>query len=571
MDFKELFEEISQAQKLTKQDLICFEEKASATRACVSVMDEILKDVQPFLEAEYKDVSEEFKEDVNAKITALTERLNNLDTTDGDELARLNYIIGRHGEERHSHEATSTQLVVRISELEEELRRKDQMYINLQQTSTEQIKSLEMLKTELYKQTKLLTKEIQDRNEQMQKQESETDKLLKLVAEKQFKMDKEKFDADLKAKEDELKSLRKEYKNKESQLKTTFQSYNATKTSLEEFESKESSWEEERRSLSKMKNEYQSKFEMEEAKNAQLQSEVEQLTEQNKLLHESTIQNEMKMQSQMSDYQSVVDTTKELKEKVAEYHQEIQQFKKEKKVLVREIQKLRAESQSKDETIDALHQEKDKMKTRHKSKIEEIKLRNAEVKTKYETMFSDVDARLNKVHHDVDARNEILRNASLEMLIRNSPDLAHQERLVQANNFLDGVLPDLNHHLNQDSGDVTGLFMSIETLRRFCLRLLKDKAIYSKKLNNLRAVGVYSVAFSEVPLGFTPVPTDDQQNLIVESVESESSADFQGVLPGSIIVSIGSTNIENKGSFVGTQTFAMALTSLPIEFSFRPL
>ena len=71
----------------------------------------------------------------------------------------------------------------------------------------------------------------------------------------------------------------------------------------------------------------------------------------------------------MSDYQSVVDTTKELKEKVAEYHQEIQQFKKEKKVLVREIQKLRAESQSKDETIDALHQEKDKMKTRHKSKI----------------------------------------------------------------------------------------------------------------------------------------------------------------------------------------------------------
>jgi len=523
------------------------------------------------LEAEYKDVSEEFKEDVNAKITALTERLNNLDTTDGDELARLNYIIGRHGEERHSHEATSTQLVVRISELEEESRRKDQMYINLQQTTTEQIKSLEMLKTELYKQTKLLTKEIQDRNEQMQKQESETDKLLKLVAEKQFKMDKEKFDADLKAKEDELKSLRKEYKNKESQLKTTFQSYNATKTSLEEFESKEASWEEERRSLAKMKNEFQSKFEMEEAKNAQLQSEVEQLTEQNKLLHESTITNEMKMQSQMSDYQSVVDTTKELKEKVAEYHQEIQQFKKEKKVLVREIQKLRAESQSKDETIDALHQEKEKMKTRHKSKVEEIKLRNAEVKTKYETMFSDVEARLNKVHHDVDARNEILRNASLEMLIRNSPDLAHQERLVQANNFLDGVLPDLNHHLNQETGDLTGLFMSIETLRRFCLRLLKDKAIYSKKLNNLRAVGVYSVAFSEVPLGFTPVPTDDQQNLIVESVESESSADFQGVLPGSIIVSIGSTNIENKGSFVGTQTFAMALASLPVEFAFRPV
>ena len=49
---------------------------------------------------------------MNAKITALLERLNSVDTTDGDELARLNYIINRHGEERHSHEATSAQLVV---------------------------------------------------------------------------------------------------------------------------------------------------------------------------------------------------------------------------------------------------------------------------------------------------------------------------------------------------------------------------------------------------------------------------------------------------------------------------
>merc|ERR1712150_208160 len=134
-----------QAKELTKRDLICFEEKATATRACLSVMEEILKDVQPFLEAEYDHISEEFKEDVNSKITALTERLNNLDTTDGDELARLNYIISRHGEERQGHEATSTQLVVQISDLEEQIRRKEQMYINLQQTTGEQIKSLEML------------------------------------------------------------------------------------------------------------------------------------------------------------------------------------------------------------------------------------------------------------------------------------------------------------------------------------------------------------------------------------------------------------------------------------------
>ena len=84
-------------------------------------------------------------------------------------------------------------------------------------------------------------------------------------------------------------------------------------------------------------------------------------------------------------------------------------------------------------------------------------------------------------------------------------------------------------------------------------------------------MGVYSVCFEEIPLGFTPVPTPDENNLVVESVEPESHADYQGVLPGSIIVRMNDEDMENKGSTYGTQVFVASLCKMPLTIVFRPI
>lgn len=555
---------------LMEADLKTFETKCVKLREIISLSDELVEQIQPSEDDSHLD--EEFKKETNKKIEFLEQKINLLNVTGGSELQRQNGLINQLQQRLQEEEDTTTQLVMQISGLELQLQKKDCLYMDLEMETKDKIQTLESLKLDLYKQTQALEKELIESKKTSKKSDGEVDRLLKRVAEKQFQMDKEKFAEEIKPINAELKSLRVEYKNTKEALGNAVKSYRNCKDEKISLEKQRSELEQIRRHLSKQNEDIKMKLEMETAKSEKKSTEIEQLVNENKFLHETSISNEHKIQNNQIEFQRLVDGKNDIKQKLTSKFEEIQILKREKKVLVREIKNLRSDVEQKKELIEKEGKEKESIDNRSKKKIKELKNINQEMKNQYEKQIDEVTEKLFTIYNEVIAFNETLQSCSLEQLIPKTPDLRHEERLLRATGFLEQLMPNLKSHMEKEMGSSEiKINEGVNLLKRICLQLLYDKAIFSKRVNGLRAVGVYSVCFEEIPLGFTPVPTPDENNLVVESVEPESHADYQGVLPGSIIVRMNDEDMENKGSTYGTQVFVASLCKMPLTIVFRPI
>jgi len=615
----DLLKELKDTQTLVQADLQSFEQKSVRCKSCLSVMQNLMDNLDT--QTELSDMSEELKEKMNGELQILEQNLQKLDTQDGDEIARLNVLVQQRSEQHAFHESQTTGLVVQISELEIEIKRKDAMLQELRNESNERLRGSETVKKTLYQQNQqlelLLKKSVAKNNEDNVKNSERQDKLLKQVAAEQFKKDREKFQAELKPLQEELKrlkefektskeqtdrllskvaaeqfkkdkqkfqqemqplqeevkQLREQYKTNKEKIKTQFQSLRQMRMEVEQAKRESAHLNEEKVELLKTKRELESSFSMEKAKVEEQASEIGQLKEQNTYLHESSISHEMKRQ------EAEVEQSK-LKEENRAYTSELETLnadsiknKKEKKVLIREIQKLRTDSQQKSLLLEDSKKELQQQKEKQKAKIKEVKKRQADVKSRYEDQLQQIEKRIQDVYSSIEGLNQTLESTSLEKLVHNSPNLTHVERLNQVNGFIEGMIPTIEGLLEQeDKNDemAVGAILRTESLRGLCLTLLKDKAISLKRVNSLRSVGIYSVHFTDLPLGFTPVPSDDDKNLVVDTVKENSYADYKGVLVGSVICSINGTKTENKGAMQGTQIFSKNMSQMPLIIDFRP-